>query len=980
MPTNESPDQNTPPPRVPGWCVFPVSFVLALLFSTRAVAGPPGAESYITSIPGKGTFTLSKAGKSVPMIVSSGDHPGVLRVLKHLQADIGRVTGATPVIALDTIPALKEIVLIGSIDKSPLIQKMVQQKTLDVSGIAGRWETFLIQVVEHPLPGVGRALVIAGSDKRGTMYGMYDLSEAIGVSPWYWWADVPVRKQSSVYVQPVRHSRGEPKIKYRGIFINDEAPALSGWAGEKFGGFNSAFYEHVFELILRLKGNFLWPAMWGRAFYVDDPRNPLLADEFGVVIGTSHHEPMMRAHAEWAKFGTGPWNYEKNEEVLREFWREGIVRMGTNESIVTVGMRGDGDEPMTKEANVSLLQRIVRDQRAILRDVTGTSLTTIPQVWALYKEVQEYYDSGMRVDDDITLLLCDDNWGNIRKLPAPGDSTRAGGFGIYYHYDYVGGPRNYKWLNTNQISRVWEQMHLAYRYGATRIWIVNVGDIKPMEFPTTFFLDYAWNPDALPADSLPEYSRRWAARQFGPDHAGEIARLLTAYTTFNARRKPELLAPETYSLVNYREAESVVAAYDSVRAKARNIGKSLPTEFTDSYYQLVLHPIEACANLNELYVTAARNRLYWSQGRAGTNGLADRVRELFRRDSLITAYYNTVLANGKWHHMMDQTHIGYTSWQQPDENVIPAVRERDVPADADMGVAIEGSTRWWPHEKSQALLPVFDGVHQQVYYIEVFNRGTTPFACSIQPSEPWLRVSTRGVTIATEERLWVSVDWDSAPEGTHQAQITVRGPDGQLVVVNAVVNNPRLTREDLDGCFVEQNNYVAVEAEDFTRSVSSPPTLWQRIPDLGRTRSAMTPFPVTGPGWQPGGDAPRLEYRIYLYSPGPIRVRAYLSPTLNFHSTAGLRYGISFDDESPLIINMHEDKTFQHWEESVRNNVTEGVSNHTLSQPGRHVLKYWAVDPGVVLQRLVIETGAIQPSYLGPPESSRESGNNSRQK
>jgi hypothetical protein len=475
-------------------------------------------KSYISTEKGKDAFTLFTADKPAPLVASSQDYPGVQRVLKHLQADINRVTGVSPTISMDALPEAKEVVLIGTLGKHPLLEKLIKSKKLDVAEIVGKRETFLIQVIAKPFPNVDRALIIVGSDKRATIYGMYDLAEQIGVSPWYWWADVPVKKQTNLFVLPGRYTCGEPKIKYRGIFINDEQPALGGWVAEKFGGFNSKFYEHVFELILRLKGNFLWPAMWGQAFYVDDPISPKLADEYGVVIGTSHHEPMMRAHAEWDRFGTGSWNYEKNEKVLQDFWRYGIQRMGSYENIVTLAMRGDGDEPMTEEANIALLQKIVKDQREILGEVTGKEITTIPQVWALYKEVQEYYDRGMRTPEDVTLLLCDDNWGNIRKLPKLTDEPHPGGYGIYYHFDYVGGPRNYKWLNTTQISRTWEQMHLAYEYGAREIWIVNVGDIKPVEFPISFFLDYAWNPDEWPVERLSEYTKLWAAKLFGPEH------------------------------------------------------------------------------------------------------------------------------------------------------------------------------------------------------------------------------------------------------------------------------------------------------------------------------------------------------------------------------------------------------------------------------------------------------------------------------
>src|SRR5690606_39010394 len=266
------------------------------------------------------------------------------------------------------------------------------------------------------------------------------------------------------------------------------------WVREKFGGFNHQFYEKVFELILRLKGNFLWPAMWGKSLWDDDSLSAPLADEMGVVLATTHHEPMMRAHVEWQRYGKGPWDYDKNPEVLRQFWREGLERTKGQETVVTLAMRGDGDEAMSADTNIELLERIVKDQREIIAEVTGRPAEETPQVWALYKEVQDYYDKGMRVPEDVTLLFADDNWGNIRRLPDPADK-RPGGYGVYYHFDYVGGPRNYKWLNTTQIESAWQQMRLAWAHGVDRVWIVNVGDIKPMELPISAFLDQAWDPD-----------------------------------------------------------------------------------------------------------------------------------------------------------------------------------------------------------------------------------------------------------------------------------------------------------------------------------------------------------------------------------------------------------------------------------------------------------------------------------------------------
>ena len=592
-------------------------FILTALFliATQS-ANAQNNGSYVSSTTGKGYFTLSAAGKSAPLYISESDFPGVIRALKDMQKDITSVTKAQPSLSTGKVDGGKAIVLVGTLGKSPLIDKLVQQKKLDVKGIQGKWETFLLQVVQNPMPGVDKALVIAGSDKRGTIYGIYDLSAQIGVSPWYWWADVPVKEQKSLYVLPGRHSDGEPAVKYRGIFINDEAPAFSGWNKEKFGGVNHGVYEKMFELILRLKGNYLWPAMWGNAFNDDDKLDPALADEYGIVMGTSHHEPMDRAQQEWKRYGKGPWNYETNSDVLKDFWKKGIENMGDKETIVTIGMRGDGDKPMTQGSNIALLEKIVADQRQIITETTKKDITKTPQMWALYKEVQDYYDKGMRVPDDVTLLLCDDNWGNIRKLPKLSDPYRTGGYGIYYHFDYVGGPRNYKWLNTNPITKVWEQMHLAYEYGDKQVWVVNVGDLKPMEFPISFFLDYAWSPKKWTADRLEEYTRLWVQQQFGPQYAKEIAAIISKYSKYNGRRKPELLDANTYRLVNYREFETVVADYNKLRDEAEALNKKLPAAYKDAYYQLVLHPVQACANLNELYFDAAKNKLYAQQGRA----------------------------------------------------------------------------------------------------------------------------------------------------------------------------------------------------------------------------------------------------------------------------------------------------------------------------------------------------------------------------
>jgi hypothetical protein len=604
-------------------------------------------------------------GIAAAIYVDGTDWKGVIRATHDLADDVRKVTGtAAPVFEKSGFE--NKSILVGTIGKSKMIDKLVSEKKLDISKIQGKWESFIIQATDENL-------VVAGSDKRGTIYGIYELSRQIGVSPWYWWADVPAQHKENLYVKPGVYTDGEPQVKYRGIFINDEAPAFKGWCVEKFGGVNSKMYEHMFELILRLKGNFLWPAMWGNAFYDDDPRNGELADEMGIVIGTSHHEPLGRAHSEWQRYGSGAWNYQTNAKILDEFWRGGIERNKDWEKIVTVGMRGDGDEPMSENANIVLLEQIIDNQRQIIRKVTGKPAAETPQAWALYKEVQDYYDKGMRIPDDVTLLLCDDNWGNVRKLPDINAKPRKGGYGMYYHFDYVGAPRNYKWLNVTQIERTWEQMNLTYTHGVKQLWVVNVGDLKPMEYPISFFLDMAWNPERFNAQNLSEWTEHWAAEQFGEKYAKDAAGMLKLYTQYNARVTPELLNDRTFSLENYNEFQTVLEEYKALALDAFRLYNLLPNETKDAFDELVLFPVNAVCNLYEMYYAVAMNRLYVKKDDLRANAFADKVKACFKRDSLLTVHYNREIANGKWAHQMDQVRIGYTFWNDPPENIMPKV-------------------------------------------------------------------------------------------------------------------------------------------------------------------------------------------------------------------------------------------------------------------------------------------------------------------
>jgi len=933
--------------------------VLALTVATSAQA--LGQKPFIsTQRPAAASFTLAENGRAATIFVDGADYAGVLRAAASLQGDIERVTGKRPALERSA-PKGGDVVIVGTLGKSALIDGMVAAGKLDAAAIKGKWEGWQVQTVANPMPGVERALVVVGSDKRGTIYGIYEISEQIGVSPWYWWADVPVKQSKSLYVSAAQAVSDAPVVQYRGIFLNDEAPALTGWVKEKYGGYKHGFYEKVFELILRLRGNYLWPAMWDAAFYDDDPLNGKLADEYGVVMGTSHHEPMTRAQREWARHGKGPWDYHRNEAVLKDFWKTAVDQRKDLEKVVTIGMRGDGDEPMSEESNVALLEKIVADQRAMLSP--GTT-----QLWALYKEVQEYYEKGMRVPDDVLLLWCDDNWGNIRRLPTAEERKRPGGAGVYYHFDYVGGPRSYKWVNVTPLPKIWEQMHLAWQYKADRMWIVNVGDLKPMEVPIEFFLSYAWNPSAWPAERLPEYLKLWAAREFGARQADEIADLVAKYVKYNGRRKPELLEPSTYSLVNYNESARVVGEYQALAARAEKVYAALPASQKDAFFQLVLYPIKAGSVVNELYATAGLNKLYAVQGRSSTNALTARARELFAQDEALVAQYHA-LGGGKWNHMMSQAHLGYTYWNQPTVNVMPPVSEVRLLKGSDMGVAVEGNEYAWPRwQVSELSVPALDGYERKPRFLDVFNRGQKPFAFSITSDQPWVVLSKTSGTVDREERITVDVRWADVPAGATSATLTVSGPNGQKMPVRVpVVHSGAAAPRG----FVETGGVVSMEAAHYTRAVAPQGRSWLTIPDHGRTLSAVAAMPVLAAPATPGGDGMRLEYEVNLEKAGAVTVHTTLAPTLKFQPGSGLRYAVSIDDEAPQIVNVHADESQQFWEKAVSDGAVVFRTKHAVAAPGKHVLKFWAVDPGLVLQKLVIDAGGLKPSYLGPEESPR---------
>ncbi len=964
------------------WTAVLLTGLLVLPARSDAVGQP----RYIQYAQVSRGFRLAQNGTVAKLYVDPQDWWGVIHAAHCLQRDIDRVTAVTPQLVETANPPAGDVVIIGTLGKSRVIDRLAREHKLDVRAIRGQWEATVTQVVNNPAPGIRRGLVIAGSDELGTIYGIYDLSDDIGVSPLYWWADVPPSHHAVLYADPGHWVVGPPAVKYRGIFINDEAPSLTDWVKKRYGLYNHHFYVRVFDLLLRLRANYLWPAMWSSDFAVDDPQNPKLANRYGIIMGTSHEEPMMCAENEW-KRRYGPWNYPTNSKRIDQFWRHCMTRDRHFRQIVTLGMRGHSDTPMADSGSISLMRRILHKQREILRQTVTPDIDKIPQVFDFYKEVYRYYQEGLHIPNDVTLLWSDDNWGNLQHLPTAAERQRSGGNGIYYHLDYVGGPRSYKWVDTYPIAKIWQQMGLAWRYGATRIWVVNVGDLQPKLFPMEFFLTMAWNPARWTAANLHRYTLKWAADNFGRKYAPQIAQLLAGYTKLNGRCKPQDLTPTTFSLIHYDEARRVYRQWKSLTAEAERVNQELPRAYHAAFYELVLYPLKASGIVNELYITAGKNALYARQGRVRTNALARRARKLFAQDAALSWKYNHGIEDGKWDHMMDQTHIGYFDWNQPPVNIMPAVSWIQPLAGPHMAVAVQGSAMAapGPYPKPKLALPTFDVFNRQTRAITVFNRGNRPFTFTARANRPWIRLSASEGTVIRGQQLRVSIAWRKITPGHHHGIITIQQRGGPSVTVGVRAFDPAFpTRSGLRG-FVEANHYISIDAAHFTGRTAVHGVHWANIPDYGETLSAMTVFPVTARSLLPPKPAATLDYRMYLFSHGTCSVTIILAPTLQALPDRGVRYALSFDTQPPKIVNALANPSATAWAKAVTDGVRTVTTVLNVPSPGYHTLKLRMIDPGVVVEKLVVAfpnphvpqrpgtRGSRIPSapssYLGPPES-----------
>lgn len=611
------------------------------------------------------SFCIATPKATATIVVDSSDCRGVMRAACDLGDDVKRVCGRSAKVSCK-MSRQKDNIIVGTIGHSRWIDALVKDKKLNVHALRGQWESYLIDVVDGNL-------FIAGSDRRGTIYGIYEISKEMGVSPWYWWADVPVKHQTEIVYTKGKQLQPSPKVKYRGIFINDEWPSFGGWAQKHFGGLNHQMYGHLFELLLRLKANYLWPAMWATAFNEDDPLNPKLADEYGIVMGTSHHEPMMRSHKEYTRRRSevGPWDYSVNKTRLDSFFQEGLERNKAYDNLVTIGMRGDGDVAMGKgddAENMKTLHSVIDGQRQIIKNVYGRD-DSVPQLWAIFTEVQRYYDAGFTVPDDVTLLFCDNNWGYIRRTGPGKERQRKGGMGLYYHIDMNGGPWNDRWINTSPLPKLREQLELAFKTGIDRIWIVNVGDLKPKEIPINFIMDYAWNPEQIKAGNEQAWLEDFAARSFPKEDSKKIADIIRRYVKYNAWRKPEVETTDYFSVENNHEATRLLSLWKKLEKDVQTVEPTVAANDRDAFYQLVEYPAMASSGVARLYLYAGLHNYYAKRGIA--TAYEDSARMMFRRDSVLTTYYNDSIAHGKWQGMMQDKHIGYTKWFMPDNNTMP---------------------------------------------------------------------------------------------------------------------------------------------------------------------------------------------------------------------------------------------------------------------------------------------------------------------
>jgi len=965
--------------------------ILAALSLAGTVAGLTPVEALAQQAPAPAPgFDLVAGGVAPTIFVSPGDAPVVGIAARAFAEDVERVAGVKPQVS-EAAPSGPLAILAGTIGGSPMIDKLIADKRIAVDKVAGQNEAYTIAVVENPTPGVARALVVAGADRRGTAYGIFRLSEQIGVSPWVWWSNVSPTRRAALKLDGATIVQGSPSVRYRGLFINDEDWSIRPWAAQTIdptGDMGPTTYAHVFELLLRLRANFLWPAMHKVSSAFNQVEgNAEMADRYAIVMGASHAEPMLRDNvAEWNFDQRGEYNYYKNADQVLDYWRDRVKANHQYENVYTVGMRGIHDSGVVSAKNVDgvkLLEKVVSDQRSLFREV-GQDPAKIPQIFVPYKEVLDVYRKGMKVPDDVTLAWVDDNYGYIRQLSTKAEQQRSGGAGVYYHISYWGVPNDYLWLDTTPPALIGEEMGKAYATNARRLWVLNVGDIKPGEKGLNYFLDLAYDHDGTAKLGQQGWLKHWATENFGPEQADAIAALLGDYYRLNYARKPEHMGwndaetaprPTEFSPVAYGdEAGKRAAEFRDLDKRAETIAAALPAEKRDGFYHLVQYPVRGSALMNAKILDADRSFLYAYQGRASANLYADASIDAFKRTRKATDAYNAV-GNGRWAHFMnDEPRMQAVFDMPPLGRVVPN-------AQAGLGVAVEGAITAWAEHPAKAIeaadtalrvkkwgaaeapndrLPQFERATDARHFVDAFNTGTGALDIAAMASAPWIRIE-REAQPGGDQRLWVSIDWRKLKPGeTASGTVTVSAAGASRTIAVSARNAaaPR-------GMLVEDNGIVAFSAQRYARLQPVGGLGWQVMPGLGRSGQALQSNVGLPSATDPAG-APYAEYRFRTTSTGGARLRATLMPGFALDAEHKLRYAVSIDG-GPLQIVDAEAK--RDWDDGVQRNGITSVTDWPALTAGEHRLRVYALDPGVVLDSLVIDFGGLAKAYLAPPET-----------
>lgn len=972
-------------------------YILMLSALVAVSAGRAQVAVHEKSPKTKYAFTLASPRQTAAILYDASDAAVVKRAAELFAADVEAVTGRYPRVtsaAGETGPA----VIVGTVGGSALIRRLAEAGKIDTAPLEGAWERYLIQTVANPLPGIRKALVIAGSDRRGAAYGLFTLSELIGVSPWYWWADVPVKKHAALHVDAPPTYSQTPSVRYRGIFLNDEDWGLTPWASQTFeperGNIGPRTYAKVCELLLRLKANYLAPAMHPVSTSFNQiPENKLVADTFAIVMGSTHCEPLLlNTASEWDTKTMGPWNYDKNKEGINRVLTQRVRENSPYENVYTLALRGLHDGAMSTtlpmHEKVRMLQQALLDQRRILAENIDRPVETVPQAFTPYKEVLEIYSNGLELPDDITIVWPDDNYGYMKRLSGVREQRRTGRSGVYYHVSYLGVPHSYLWFSTTPPSLMYEELRKAYDTTADRLWLVNCGDLKGSEMQVSLFLDMAWDIGRFTADNVVSYPARWLAGIFGEAYYDRLEAMTREHLRLAFPRKPEYmgwgyhwnrfdhnceqLTDTDFSFTNYDEAQRRLEAYRQLGARAEALLHEIGDEARPAFYQLVYYPLRGAELMNRMTLGGQRNRWYARQGRAATNAVRDEVQRCYDSLQVITRGYNSLLG-GKWNHMMSmrQNYDGVSAYFN-----LPHLATHDAAGAPRLALQVAGEDV--TGARAFHALPAFDNYLRRTYPVEIYNRGGGTLAWTAHASEPWVVLSKSAGKTADEERITVGIDWEKAPSGNAvPAQIVFRAGEQSEKVLVSLFNPTAPSRAELRGIYVENNGCVSIPAAGCHRVRENDRIKITAVEDLG----------IEGPALQLGDptaplqifrsrDVPCAEYDFYAFDAGSVDVYTYVLPTFPLHADRDFRigentntdtkYSVQIDDGALATPSPSHVEYSQVWFESVLRNCAVNKSTLHIDKPGRHTLRIRVGDPGIVLQKIVLDFGGMKRSYLGP--------------